>query len=368
MVSTGVFDPTIVYKKYICISCDKLQLSIFQSCCGYRYCFACTKQVEMCEHCNNNIVFFADNAANKEIKQIKILCEKCGWQGSIKDYIGVDLQSKISCENHYIPCENMQTNVGEETMCDKCLNMIDTKIYATHYTTCSQLTFPCKYQNAGCNKILLKEDKDAHEKDMNAHMDIILSSIGDLKKDIVSCKANAKKLYDTEIILQNYNILRRFDQTRLCRIENSLFENQNTDAGEQIWVIKGVCDLIKNKKIIMSEPFFINKFGYKYILKAYMAGDGMGANTHLSVFMALMKGPYDAILQWPYSKKISFTICGAEKKDDIVEMFQTDISSVSFKKPEKEMNPPSGIPLMCTIEKLSTYTYNDTIYIKIKVY
>ena len=34
----------------------------------------------------------------------------------------------------------------------------------------------------------------------------------------------------------------------------------------------------------------------------------MTKKTHLSVFMVLMKGEYDAILRWPFNKKVKFTL------------------------------------------------------------
>ena len=52
---------------------------------------------------------------------------------------------------------------------------------------------------------------------------------------------------------------------------------------------------------IESDPFYTA--GYKLKVKIYPNGSGSGKNTHLSMFIVVMKGEYDAILPWPFKKK-----------------------------------------------------------------
>ena len=40
-------------------------------------------------------------------------------------------------------------------------------------------------------------------------------------------------------------------------------------------------------------------------------------NTHLSVYIAIMKGEYDAILDWPFKKKVRVTLI--DQQEDLVE-------------------------------------------------
>lgn len=39
-------------------------------------------------------------------------------------------------------------------------------------------------------------------------------------------------------------------------------------------------------------------------LRLYLAGDGAGKGSHLSLFLVLMRGDYDAILDWPFTRKV----------------------------------------------------------------
>ena len=63
---------------------------------------------------------------------------------------------------------------------------------------------------------------------------------------------------------------------------------------------------------IGSDSFYM--YGYKLRLSLNPNGNGFGANTHLSVFIVVMKGEYDAILPWPFKRKVKFTLVD-QKKD-----------------------------------------------------
>ena len=46
---------------------------------------------------------------------------------------------------------------------------------------------------------------------------------------------------------------------------------------------------------LYSAPFYMSRHGYKACLRLYMNGDGAGKGTHLSFFITLMRGEYDAL-------------------------------------------------------------------------
>ena len=54
-----------------------------------------------------------------------------------------------------------------------------------------------------------------------------------------------------------------------------------------------------NNVMWYSDPFYSHNKGYKMCLNVYAGGNGDGEGTHLSVFLALMKGPHDDELTWP---------------------------------------------------------------------
>lgn len=50
--------------------------------------------------------------------------------------------------------------------------------------------------------------------------------------------------------------------------------------------------------------FYTAKYGYKLCLRLYLNGDGSGKKTHLSLFIVIMRGEYDALLPWPFRNKV----------------------------------------------------------------
>ena len=63
---------------------------------------------------------------------------------------------------------------------------------------------------------------------------------------------------------------------------------------------------------VYSPPFYTNKTGYKMCARLYLNGDGMGKGTHLSLFFVVMKGPYDALLKWPFRQKVVVYVTNEE--------------------------------------------------------
>ena len=60
-----------------------------------------------------------------------------------------------------------------------------------------------------------------------------------------------------------------------------------------------------------------------------MDGDGSGRNTHLSFFLTIMRGEYDALLQWPF-KQDSHPDAARSRQS-----FRLEPTSSSFQRPQK---------------------------------
>ena len=89
-----------------------------------------------------------------------------------------------------------------------------------------------------------------------------------------------------------------------------LHENTTYD-GHLLWKITDFHNrsqqaIIGKTRALHSAPCFTSKYGYKYCLRLYLNGDGMGKGTHLSLFLVIMKSEYDNVLQWPFQKNVKF--------------------------------------------------------------
>ena len=150
----------------------------------------------------------------------------------------------------------------------------------------------------------------------------------------------------------------------------SLIENCNYD-GTMIWKIpqfsQRMADAQNGKYTsIFSLPFYTGRYGYKMCLRLYVLGDGIGKNNYLSLFFVIMRGEFDNILPWPFSHKVTFRLINQAGSHDIVDTFQPDPMSSSFKKPKSDMNVASGCPRFVSHHDLknSGFIVDDTIFIK----
>ena len=153
----------------------------------------------------------------------------------------------------------------------------------------------------------------------------------------------------------------------------SLIENSNHD-GNMIWKIpqfsQRMADAQSGKYTsIFSLPFFSGRYGYKICLKLYILGDGIGKNTHMSLFFVIMKGDFDNILKWPFTSKVTFKLINQTGNRDIIDTFQPDPMSSSFQKPKSDMNIASGCPRFASNTELKNggFIADDTVFIKCSI-
>ena len=120
---------------------------------------------------------------------------------------------------------------------------------------------------------------------------------------------------------------------------------------------------------LYSAPFYTSRHGYKMCLRLYMDGDGSGKGTHLSFFLTLMRGEYDALLSWPFRQTVTLMLLDQDKQKDIFQSFRPDPSSSSFQRPINEMNVASGCPKFAPLSIMDnpSYVKDDTMFMKCRV-
>ncbi|XP_077968453.1 TNF receptor-associated factor 3-like [Styela clava] len=95
-----------------------------------------------------------------------------------------------------------------------------------------------------------------------------------------------------------------------------------------------------------------------------------GKNTHISLFFVLMKGEYDAILQFPFRQKVTLMLLdqGPDHRH-LSDVFRPDPASSSFKKLTSDTNIASGCPMFVDHDTInrSSYVKEDAIFIRVVV-
>ena len=153
-----------------------------------------------------------------------------------------------------------------------------------------------------------------------------------------------------------------------------LQENKITN-GELVWKIDQInlrMEQAKSGKMVTlhSAPCYTGQNQYKFSIRLYLNGDSVGKSTHLSIFIVVMKSPYDAILKWPIYKRIKFELINqVDETKNITKSFISNPKSRSFHRPSTNMNIGSGVPLFVPIEKFlnGNFIMEDCAYIKVTV-
>lgn len=103
-------------------------------------------------------------------------------------------------------------------------------------------------------------------------------------------------------------------------------------------------------------------------------GNGAGEDTHISVYIKILPGEYDALLRWPFAHSVSFTLFDQstcpEKACNIVESFIPDPTWKNFQRPSKEPDSLGfGFPRFVSHEMLKKrhFMKDDTLFIRVKV-
>ncbi|CAH3128148.1 unnamed protein product [Pocillopora meandrina] len=148
-----------------------------------------------------------------------------------------------------------------------------------------------------------------------------------------------------------------------------------------IWKIDCCSEALKQAKIgeksaLYSDPFHTktgtDSYGYKMKVLIYPNGNGTGKNTYLSVFIIVMKGEYDAILPWPFKKKVKFELIDQQEDPAQQENVTKEIRwshSRAFSRPTEEGNPGRGFGQFVSHTKLNTrqYIVDDTLFLRITI-
>ena len=123
---------------------------------------------------------------------------------------------------------------------------------------------------------------------------------------------------------------------------------------------------------IESGHFFTGPDRYKLMLHMYPNGSRDGKNTHVSVYLYLLKGKYDAVLPWPFRKTVTFTLIDQQEntmhRKNHVTTLCCDGGSEPFARPVTDCNTGYGFHTFISHEKLQSrrFIVDDTLFLQVK--
>ena len=83
-----------------------------------------------------------------------------------------------------------------------------------------------------------------------------------------------------------------------------------------------------------------------------------------------MKSDYDNLLEWPFQKKVKFTLINQQNRSkDLTEKMVPNKESASFQKPKNDVNIGSGCQQLISLDRLDLegFLKDDTLYFDIKI-
>uniref|UniRef100_T1IS12 MATH domain-containing protein n=1 Tax=Strigamia maritima TaxID=126957 RepID=T1IS12_STRMM len=125
---------------------------------------------------------------------------------------------------------------------------------------------------------------------------------------------------------------------------------------------------LDRENAMYSHPFYSSKFGYKLQLLLCPNGGNQEDNedTHLSIYLYVLKGVNDAILNWPIRYTAKYSILDQlNRKDHYSGTIESDVVN-GLNRPLDEENMGYGIETYIELDKLKPlYLVDDTIFIKL---
>ncbi|RDD40711.1 TNF receptor-associated factor 4 [Trichoplax sp. H2] len=397
-------------KVYICPVCNEVMTEPFLfSSCDHSSCKSCLQQLlrdrQPCPVDGINIVeeeCEVDTELQQRIAKLQVQCANrnigCVWQGTYNQF-----QRHLSdeCKFQSIQCPH---NCGERIndcslddhvqnhcqyriiRCQFCENRIEARNMESHWDQCDE--FPvqcpidhecdevprgklqehidsqcqyvivdCPFQKDGCNYRAERGSMKKHfRKDAINHL-ILLKSLLDRQRDKVA--------QQHEIIAEQ------------CKKIMELKKSMDTSY---VWRINKFSQKLDNARhskshsILISDPFYSHRHGYKLCALMYPNGDGNGKSTHVSIFVHLLKGEYDGVLSWPYEHKTTFEL--VDQSDNVSDRENISYSIIPeytaanakfFSRPENDANLSFGSSTFVSHKVLQDRRYikDDTFYVKI---
>ena len=327
--------------------------------CGSHFCQSCIEPIKKdrkpCPLCKGKFTtLILDRQLQRTINGLQVYCSfkeaGCEWVSGLKDLPGhlnaepSDNYKQSGCSYVPLECSHCKQKFErrmvldhEKKECTKrpmCCNICGKyestfeDVTSNHRPLCESKLVPCPKQ---CGKSLLPEHTDKHlDDDCPLQLtECLFSCIGCeekvLRKDIMSHISQGLAYHLSLQVKSHKQLLDKVDSLQKTiedklRVErnnrqyeiNSLREDfddikskqDNLLSHSNIVPVRFVMtDFVAKRKlgeVWVSPPFYSRPRGHKMCLKVYTNGRNDGENTHLSVYIQIIRGEFDDELDWPF--------------------------------------------------------------------
>ena len=135
---------------------------------------------------------------------------------------------------------------------------------------------------------------------------------------------------------------------RFNRYETKLLEYEGRVCGEvYFWRIENYRQCLQDaingvKTAIHSPAFHTSLYGYKLCMRINLNGVDSGVGKHIALFVHMMQGEHDNILDWPFTGRFALSILdqseGSEFRHHITETLVAKPNLLAFQRPTAPRN------------------------------
>ncbi|KAL1132156.1 hypothetical protein AAG570_010113 [Ranatra chinensis] len=319
--------------------------------------YTCPARHERCDFCGGEFPVQESHACPKE----PIYCEnKCGAQLQRRH---MSRHKSSECSKRLVPCRYCNQSFVGDTL-------------QAHHTKCARAPVPCP--NRCALAPIAREELDTHLKE---HCESPLSpcafrEAGCRFKGLrgSSMERHMEENTQQHLILMCALVSRQHHQ--ITSLKSALSRLSVNHSGTLVWKITDFSAKMSDAQSkegmeLVSPTWYTSQFGYRLQASLFLNGNGTGEATHISLYIKILPGEYDALLKWPFSHSVAFTLFDqSEKACNIVESFVPDPTWENFQRPSKEPDTLGfGFPRFVSHETLNKrgYIRDDTVFIRIKV-
>ncbi|XP_022805210.1 TNF receptor-associated factor 4-like [Stylophora pistillata] len=259
----------------------------------------------------------------------------------------------------------------------------------------------CPYVQMGCETKVERQAVESHlQSAVGIHLGLTVVKLNEANENLGRTQS---KLDETETKLSTTNsqlletkkktddlkkevetLQKQFKEKAVKDQENAMKEQIVMGKSESpgfssvyIWKIDEFSKLMREAEaneemVVDSASFYTENHGYKLKVMIYAFFDRQAEHV-LPGDIFVMKGQYDAILPWPFNRKIKFTIMNQQEdldeRDNIIAVFIPDSDRKCYARPKNEENIGHGERLFISQTQLESrrYVVDDTLFTQVEV-
>ncbi|KAJ7353873.1 TNF receptor-associated factor 4 [Desmophyllum pertusum] len=257
---------------------------------------------------------------------------------------------------------------------------------------CPATEVQCEYKNLGCEAVFPRSNAKSHsETQVKSHLNLALRGLKTTQHGLETTQHQVRAL--VSLVKDQSQKIERLEK------DMSTVKDQSQEMGRLMSIVKEQSKQIERmnyapfvwkipnfqaiydravageEEVILSEPFYLSKNGYKLRIKLMPNGGSIDPTAHwiykghnLSLYIKVVPGEYDSVLQWPFTEKVRVTLINQDPLDtrkNISRVIDFKLKEDPCLRPlvDKDEGYGSAAFARQNILRIRSYIKNDTIFI-----